>query len=115
MNATAVVQGLAMGQMFKVESMRFYNDYGRWPGSNRELNLKDGADYAKKAIKRVDIGEDGVITFTYNSKSGVDNGTVKWLPPVGGGSQWGCVTSSFPGIAQYIPQCRFEKPVALQE
>ena len=83
-------------------------DNGEMPDSNHDVGLPGGHEFKKRAVDRVDVGYDGVITITYNEQSGVDGGTIKLRPDDGPlGINWECETRSFKAIKTWMPLCRY--------
>ena len=112
MIAAAVAQGLSMGPMFKVAVAEYYQDYGHLPESNTEVKLEASEAYAKGALVSAGIGKGGVITFLYNEKSGIKGGRIQLIPHTNehrGSIRWECVTSSYPTIEKFFPQCHYIK------
>lgn len=112
MGAAHISQGMAVSQILRIEILRFHNYAGRLPDSNSEAGLPPKEEYAEQALVSADIGEEGVITLVYNKKSGVANGAIKIVPTANertGRITWDCLTSSYPSIEDFMPQCSYEK------
>ena len=115
MGVAYISQGMAVSQILRIEILQFHNQSGRLPDSNSEAGLPPKEEYAEQSLVSADIGNEGVITLVYNKKSGVANGTIKIVPTVNertGRITWDCLTSSYPLIEDFIPQCRYEKLTA---
>ncbi|MEJ2141674.1 MAG: pilin [Gammaproteobacteria bacterium] len=110
MQAAFVAEGLAVTGMLRVAAAEYYNSHGEWPESHAEANLPAPYQITRQALTSAELGSDGVITLTYNAKSGVDGGTIRLVPSVSsylGDIKWECRTSSFENIQEWAPQCMY--------
>jgi hypothetical protein len=64
-----------------------------------------------ESLHRLQIGSKGVVTLTYDAKSGVDGGTIRLVPTSKAATvSWRCETSSYPDIAVLVPLCDYTAP-----
>jgi len=109
-NTVSVVQGFQVGNMMRFEIRKYHNDYGRLPASNSDLGLPAKETYADQNLMSAGVGENGLITLVYTKKSGVEGGVVQIVASMDEQSQdvlWGCRSSSYPSIQNFLPQCRY--------
>jgi hypothetical protein len=109
--ASLLSEGLLVASMAKVAIAEFYQSTGAWPSSNHDVGLNDPAQFRGRSLKRMHVSEGGVITLTYDEKTGVNDGTIRLVPDAGNpqmGVRWRCVSPSFREIAISIPPCEYQ-------
>ena len=89
----------------------FYMNSGRMPASNAEAGLPEPGSYKGQSLRSLEVSEGGELTLTFDAESGVDGGTIEWLPDLTGiesmGVQWRCQTRDFPQIVRALPNCDY--------
>ena len=94
----------------KVAITDFYQSENRWPGSNQDIGMQAPEKFAGRTLRSMEVSEGGVITLTYDDKTGVDKGTIRLIPDgsnAGYGIKWRCVTPSYENIATMMPTCEY--------
>ena len=107
--AAFITQAFDALNVTKMRVVAFRDERGRWPSSNEELGIPPPSDFASGAISELRVSEGGVITATFNEKSGVNNGTLRLTPHVGMDVRWQCTKPSFKDIERWAPQCSYRK------
>lgn len=104
-------EGLQLSGSAKVAVAEYYFSNGEFPSSNAELGLGAPEQFHGQSLRSMHLSEGGIITLTYDAKSGFDGGSIQLIPEVGAtaGLQWKCVTTDFRDIAASIPQCGYEE------
>lgn len=108
--AAYVSEGLALAVTIKNQVAMFYDEYGRFPSSNQELDLPGPEQFAAQSIASLAISNGGAITVTFNELSGTDGGTIQMVPDTTNpavGVRWRCETPSYKNISDWAPQCKF--------
>ncbi len=107
-NMTYIAQGFSAISAFKVYITEFYMMHGRYPQSNADLKMSPPYEFATDVIRTVSVSEGGVITITYNEKSGIDNGKISFVPLEKNHQiQWKCSTRDYKSITQFMSQCHY--------
>jgi pilin len=106
--AAYITQGFSLLSIAKMHVTASYEERGRWPSSNEESGLPPSSDYASDSVSGLSVSEGGVITVTFNEKSGVKDGKLRLTPHAGMDIRWKCTTPSFKEIEKWAPQCTFE-------
>jgi type IV pilus assembly protein PilA len=105
---TQVSDGLSLASGAKTAVAEFYQNRGRWPGSNTSAGLAAANSITGNFVTSVTVGASGVVTAQYGNQANnaIQSSSVRLTPSSAGGSvQWTC---SSPNIAaRYLPtQCR---------
>jgi hypothetical protein len=89
----------------------FYMATGRMPASNAEAGLPEPQTYKGQSLRSLSVADGGELILTFDSASGVEGGTLEWLPDLTGiesmGLQWQCRTRDFPQIVRVLPNCKY--------
>ena len=107
--AAVITEALGVMNVAKMQVVTARDNLGKWPSSNEESGLPPASDYAIGAISQLRVSNGGVVTVTFNGKSGVKDGTICLTPHTGMDVRWKCTTPSFEGIEQWAPQCTYQK------
>lgn len=108
--AAYVSEGLALAVSVKNQVANFYGEYGKFPASNKELDLPKPEQFAVQSITSLAISNGGVITITFNELSGIEGGTIRLLPDSSNPAasvRWRCETPSYKNIGDWAPQCKY--------
>lgn len=91
-----------------------YMSTGRMPANNAEAGLPDPDKYKGQSLQSMTVSEGGRILLSFDAASGVEGGTIEWLPDPGGiesmGLQWQCQTRDYPMIARVVSSCEYLAP-----
>ena len=107
-----ISEGFSASAVVKAQVAEYFAVTGELPSSNAEANIRIPESYAGVSLKSVRVSRGGVITLTYDEKTGVNNGIIQLVPYVGNsalGLRWQCNTSSYKGIERMAPQCNYIK------
>lgn len=93
-------EGLAVAAPVKVQVVIYYQEYGSLPSSNGDLGLPAPNRFKRQSLQSLAISKGGIITLTYDRKSGVQQGVVELIPVVDGRGriQWECFTPNYPDL-----------------
>ena len=109
--AAAIRNDVAAITSARVVIAEAYMTSGRMPESNAEAGMPEPDTYKGQSLQSMTIGEGGKILLRFDAASGVDGGTIEWLPDPGGmesmGLQWHCQTHDYPMIVRALPSCEF--------
>ena len=102
-------EGLQVVGTAKVAVAEYFANYGKFPSSNNQVGLGAPDQFSGQSLRRMGISEGGVITLTYDAKSGVDGGIIRLIPDNANPSilKWRCISPNFSDIALTIPQCSY--------
>lgn len=110
---TRVAEGLNLASSAKVAVTEYYTNFKKWPANNTEAGLAAASKITGNGVTKVEVGADGKITITYNSKVDSTNNTIDFSPttttPTAGESiKWKCASGASNGVEkQYLPaECR---------
>ncbi len=88
-----------------------YMSTGRMPASNAEAGLPEPETYKGQSLQSMTVDDGGRILLRFDGASGVDGGTIEWLPDPGGmesmGLQWHCQTHDYPMITRALASCDY--------
>ncbi|MDR3386060.1 MAG: pilin [Rudaea sp.] len=75
-----------------------------FPSSNDEAAIPPPAAFATSALKRIEVGRNGVIQATLTADSGVDDGVIIFTPAMSAQTDlnqvdWTCTTPSYSDIS----------------
>lgn len=107
-----ISQGLSLASSVRVQVAMHYQQTGKLPSSNAEIDLPPPEQFVSESISQMEITEGGVITIKYNEKSGVKDGLLYLTPDISKphmGILWTCTTPSFKDIAAWAPQCKYKE------
>ena len=110
MIAFNLAQGLTAASTAKVAITEYYYSNGEPPASNHDVGLAEAEQYKGDSLRNMTISRGGVITLTYDEKTGVDNGKIQLIPDINSAQaqlNWRCVSPSFANIAIMLPNCRY--------
>lgn len=98
-------EGLAIGARVKMQVAMHYQMHGEFPSSNQAAELPPPNSFKGHSLTRVAISEGGIITLTYDKKSGVHNGRIELIPSIDArqGVRWECFTPSY----RAVPNCPY--------
>jgi hypothetical protein len=112
--AMYLAEGLHIAASAKTAVAESYMTQMRWPSSNREAGLPDANQLKGQSLQSVRLSGAGVISLTFDAKSGVDRGVIRLTPKArqnGGAVSWQCESPSYENIATVIAECVY-KPQA---
>ncbi len=101
--AAHVANGLVASTAVKIQVSEFYAENGKFPSSNGELHLPDSTAFADQSLISLSVSTGGIITFAFDIKSGVENGTIQLVPDASNqtvGIKWQCNTPSYRDVQQ---------------
>lgn len=103
-------EGLQMGATAKLAIAEHYMATGKLASSNAQVGLPAPAQFKGRSVRSMRISEGGVITLTYDAKSGIDGGAIQLVPEhtLSSRLRWRCVSPDFHDIAETIPQCSYQ-------
>lgn len=111
--AAYLAEGLTAAANTKPMIVEFYMQNGGWPDSNEDIGLPGPEAFTGRALKSVAVSGGGVVTLTYNEKTGVNGGTIQLVPELDeatGQVKWRCESTSYSEITVTIPQCLYRRP-----
>jgi hypothetical protein len=85
-----------------VANYRLHHD--AFPISNAEAGILPPAAFASSALKRVEVGKNGMIEATLTAESGVNDGVIRFVPAMSPQTDlnqvdWTCSTPSYSNIS----------------
>jgi hypothetical protein len=85
-----------------VANYRLHHD--AFPLSNAEAGVLPPAAFASSALKRVEVGKNGMIEATLTAESGVNDGVIRFVPAMSPQTDlnqvdWTCSTPSYSNIS----------------
>lgn len=107
---TRVAEGLNLASSAKVAITEYYTNYHAWPSDNSNAGLVAASNINGNGVSKVEVGANGKITVTYNSRVDPTNNTIIFQatpsdPNPGDSIKWNCQGGSVK--AQYRPaECR---------
>jgi len=106
------MEGLSAAQGVKQAIAQRFGEFGKLPGSNREAGVAEPEKFAGQSLRRLDVGRNGMITLTFDEKSGVDNGRIQLIPDTATQPtlKWRCVSPDFEDITVTSALCEFKPP-----
>ncbi len=113
-NAAHIIEGVQASSYAKTAVAEYFADRGVWPSSNKDIELQAADKFTGLALQSMEVSKYGVITLSYNDKTGVPNGSIKFIPNVenaGNEVKWKCETHSYSSISTIIPNCQFKPQV----
>lgn len=110
LTASYRAEGLQVAASAKVAVVESYFNTGKLPSSNAEVGMSAPDEFQTQSLRSMRIGDGGVITLTYDAKSGVDGGIIQLVPDLDNtyNIQWKCTSPDFRDIAETIPQCSYQ-------
>jgi hypothetical protein len=112
-HAKAITDAIAAVTSVKdaVANYRLHHD--AFPVSNAEAGVLPPAAFASSALKRVEVGKNGMIEATLTAESGVDDGVIRFVPAKAPQTDlnqidWTCTTPSYSTISD-ISNCTYGK------
>ena len=117
-----ISEGLVLSAGAKMAILEYFSSNNTFPKSDSEDNKCDSAtdcntlvgldsieNISGNAVDSLAVGNNGVITITYNSKVDESNNLLTLTPTNAGGSiTWACASAASNGVnARYLPsRCR---------
>ncbi len=108
--AANIAEGIQASSFAKPAIVDFYMSEGRWPSSNADIGMQAPDKFSGHSLRSMAVSAGGVITLTYDEKSGVDRGVVQLIPDASNpqlGIKWRCVTPTYANIATIMPNCEY--------
>ncbi len=103
-----VSEGLSLAGAAKMGVSEYYADKGAWPTTNGNVGLATANSITGNAVNSVAVGNNGVITITYNAKVDATDNTITITPSASatsGSITWDCTGGTVQG--KYRPAtCR---------
>jgi hypothetical protein len=100
-------EAIAQTQMYKVALTESFMSNGKWPAKASDAGLQQNNDQAGGAIRRIVVGEHGIITVTFDGNFA--EGALFQLVPQANSEtyqvRWQCRTSGDPDLKRYLPDC----------
>lgn len=107
----AIVNDVSAVSSARVAVTEFYMNNGRMPTANNEAGLPAAETYKGQSLVSLQVSDGGTILLTFDSASGVEGGTIEWLPDLTGiesmGMQWHCQTHDYAQIVRALPSCNY--------
>lgn len=114
---TQVSEGIELAAGAKTAVSEYYDNQGKWPGSNADAGLSNQASIQGKYVTSVTVGTSGTVQATFANTGGHEAnakiaGSILIISPTvssgGGGSvRWECGTGTTNVLAKYRPaSCR---------
>ena len=110
----SLIEGIQMSHTVRNQVDYYYNLVGLLPSSNHDLDLPAPEKFSGDSLISLEVSEGGVITATFNEKSGVENGVIVFTPDVENmhmGIKWRCSTPSYKKINVYSLHCEYNPTV----
>ncbi|UTF59167.1 pilin [Gilvimarinus sp. DA14] len=110
-NIAYISKGINRSIPVRLKLEVYFAEKGKLPSSNEGLNLPSPESFSDNVLQSLKIQERGIIRLTFTVKSGVEGGTIDYIPTPNAAThslEWQCVTSSFENIESWRPDCRFE-------
>jgi len=87
-----VAEGLSLASAAKTSVTEYYSANGSWPTDNATAGLAAAEEITGKWVQSVTVGENGLITITYQNLGSNVTGTTLALAPVvhNGSVEWVC-------------------------
>jgi len=104
-------EGLSRGTMAKLHITERYMLEGAFPSSNYGAGLPIPTEITGQSLKSLRVSTGGIITLTFDEKTGVEDGMIKLVPQYKDsftGITWACFTSSYKYISKILPQCHYK-------
>lgn len=75
-----------------------------FPASNAEAGVQPSAAFATSALKRIEVGKNGMVEATLTAESGVNDGVIRFMPAMSPQKDlnqvdWTCTTPSYSAIS----------------
>jgi hypothetical protein len=108
-----LAEGLQVAASAKTAIAESYMTNMQFPATNQEAGLPAPGQMRGQSLQSLRLSRNGVISLTYDGKTGVDQGLIRLVPDVrAGGGQigWRCETPSYTNIAAFFPQCTYTAP-----
>lgn len=107
----AIVTDISAASGARVAIAEFYMSSGRMPTTNSEAGLPEAKSYKGQSLVSLQISDGGAIVLTFDAASGVDGGTIEFMPDLTGiesmGMQWHCQTHDYAQIVRVLPSCNY--------
>jgi len=103
-----ISEGLNKLGPYKVSVSLFYNENGKFPSSNGQLNIPGAEKFRDEIIDSLKIEGEGIIAVNYANFPDVANAWIHLVPDVTAthSIHWRCV-SNIPDIEKTVPDCNF--------
>jgi len=108
--AAYLAEGLEIAASTKAAVVESYHAMAKWPANNHDAGVPEPGQQRGQSLQSLRLSGAGVISLTFDAKSGVDRGIVRLIPTVhpGGAVSWRCETPSYPDIAAMFLQCVYK-------
>lgn len=102
----AITDALQLANNVQAKVLQYYFDHGTFPSSNSEAGILKPETYQRKALKSITVKQGGQIWLHFNKESGVDNGSIVFIPKLDFKAQklWERKSDSFPDLSTYCPE-----------
>ncbi len=99
-------EGVELTNRERLKIRNYYISSNSLPESNSDIAGGVPEDYHGEALISMKISRGGVMTLTFNKKSGVEGGKIIYKPKIENGKfKWSCITYDYPFIADYVDDC----------
>ncbi|MFK7824624.1 MAG: pilin [Oligoflexales bacterium] len=107
--AAYISEGIVQATRIKNHVMEYYMTTGKLPSTNNDLGIAPPEQFKSESLVSLEVSKGGIITLTFDRKSGVKNGIIQFSPKVREtmNPQWACTTPSYQKISSYYPQCKY--------
>lgn len=108
-----LAEGLQMAANAKTAIAESYQTNMEFPATNQDVGLPAPTQMRGQSLRSLRLSRNGVISLTYDAKTGVDQGVIRLIPDVRAGDgrmSWRCETPSYANIAMFFPQCAYAAP-----
>ncbi|MDN5925199.1 MAG: pilin [Xanthomonadales bacterium] len=104
-----LLEGFRAVTAAKLAATEYFYTHGKFPASNAQVGIVAPDQFTGRSLRSMALSEGGVITLTFDAKSGVDNGIIKFVPRSANSPQvkWLCTSPDFKEIALSFPQCSY--------
>ncbi len=103
LNTAMLTQGFDAAGRLRMTSEMYFDGMGELPSSNSQLGVATPEYYANQSLRTATILTDGVIELVYEGNTGIDGGTIRFVPTIAPGMiKWSCETHDYEDIADYF-------------
>ena len=108
--AASLVNGFQLSMGVKTAITSYYAEQNAFPKSNADIGVGESDSFKSSTLKSLSVSKGGVITLTYDEKTGVDNGTIRLTPSANNMQiiNWKCSSPNYENIAKIFSSCTYE-------
>ena len=105
-----IIEGINITSKARGKVRNYYNMSETLPESASDIGAGRPDSYIGESLIRMEISDGGVMTLTFDKKSGIEGGKITYTPSIKNAHfSWICTTYDYKNISLILPECSYKE------